>query len=94
MIARPDGLKVSSTERVCFRIGSPESYTVSGDSVRTRLLNGNKSAWLIDSEIEVASSGYGYGKGCKTSGLEKTHIEWVKERLDSTAEQESRMRLN
>lgn len=60
MTARPDGLKVSGTERVCFCVGSSESYAVSSNSVWAGLLNGNESAWLIDSEIEIASSGDGY----------------------------------
>lgn len=73
MIARPDGLKVSRTKRVCFCVRSSESYAVSSDFVWARFLNGDKSTRLIDSEVEIASSGDRYGKGCKCSNLEKSH---------------------
>ena len=89
MITRSDGLKISGAERIGFCIGSSESYTVSSDFVRARLLNGNESTWLVDSEIEVAPSGNGYGKSCKSSSLEETHIGFFKEWLDSAVQQES-----
>jgi hypothetical protein len=62
---------------------------VSSDSVRAGFLNGNESTWLVDSEIEIASSGNGYGKSCESSGLGKTHDERFKEWLDSAAKQKS-----
>ena len=89
MVSRPDGLKVSGTERICFRVGSSKSYAVSSDFVRAGLLNCNKSAGLIDSKIEIASSGDGYGKSCESGSLEKTHGERFKEWLGSAAKQKS-----
>ena len=89
MIARSDGLKVSGAERVCFRVGSSKSYAVSSDSVGARLLNGNKSTRLVDPEVIIASSGNGYGKTCKSCDLEKTHVGWLKEWLDSALKQKS-----
>jgi hypothetical protein len=62
---------------------------VSSDSVRAGLLNGNESTWLIDSEIEIASSGDGDGKGCEGSSLDETHTKRFKEWLDSASKQES-----
>jgi hypothetical protein len=48
---------------------------VSSDFVRAGFLNSNESTWLVDSEIEIASSGNRNGKSCESSGLEKTHTE-------------------
>jgi len=92
MVSRPDGLKVSGTERICFRVGSSKSYAVSSDFVRAGLLNCNKSAGLIDSEVEIASCGNGYGKSYESSNLEKTHGGRFKEWLESASKHKSTRR--
>ena len=43
--------------------------------IRTRLLDGYKTTWLTDSEVEVASSGDGCGEGYKGSDFKKTKNE-------------------
>jgi hypothetical protein len=49
---------------------------MSSDSVRAGPLDGKESTRLVDSELEVVSSGCGYGKDCKSSSsLKKTHTD-------------------
>lgn len=75
MLTRPDGLKIASAQRVCLRVGSSERDSVSSNSVRTGSLDGNESTWLIDSEVEVVSSGNRDSKSCQSSSFNETHID-------------------
>lgn len=74
MLTRSDGLKVTSAQRVYFRIGSSERDSMSSNSVWARPLNCNQPTWLVDSKIKIVSSGDGDNESCKSSSFNKTHI--------------------